>query len=247
MNKKKKTGLIWVIILAIIIFFVFRKQIFPPHHFKKYKEFGIYLPTKYNVHGIDVSHHQGEIDWKLVSDMLVDSINIDFAFIKATEGKSHVDSEFKQNWSETKKVGITRGAYHYFKPKVDGVTQALHFYNQVKLEKGDLPPVIDIEETGGCTSNQLVSNLKKMMKQLETTYEVKPILYTFHDFYDQHFKGIFDDYPLWIAHYYVLKPESNMWNFWQLHDKSKVSGINTPVDFNVFNKDLESFKRLLIK
>lgn len=234
-------------LIGISLFVIFRKDFFTPPSHKKYDEFGIYLPVKYQVHGIDVSHHQGQINWELVSKMQVDSVNVDFVFIKATEGRNHKDRKFKRNWKHSKKQKLIRGAYHYFKPHVDGVVQAKNFCNSVTLSKGDLPPVIDVEEIGNLSSKELVKRVKAMVKYLENKYGVEPIIYTFHDFYKLHFKGEFDNYPLWIAHYYVRKPKNQLWNFWQLSDRATISGIDTPVDFNVFNRDKQAFKRLLIQ
>lgn len=230
-----------------MVYFVYDKYSKKSKSYVKYDEFGIFLPTKYKVHGIDVSHYQGKINWKLVSEMKVDSVDIDFVFIKATEGVSFQDKNFNKNWKGIKEHKMIRGAYHYFKPKLDGKRQAKHFCNIVKLKKGDLPPVIDIEETQGLSSSKIYKEVKEMADYLENQYQVKPIIYTYHDFYKLHFKGKFDHYPIWIAHYNVQKPESNLWNFWQLSDKSRVSGIHNYVDFNVFNRDLNSLKRLLIK
>lgn len=218
-----------------------------PIHYKRYHEFGIKIPTQYKVHGIDVSHHQGRINWEMVKQMKDKDLSLDFAFIKATEGRMHKDRRFKYNWKNAQEQQITRGAYHYFKPNLKAAVQANHFIRTVTLEKGDFPPVIDIEENGNVSSAQLMKGLKLYADLVEKHYGVKPIIYTYHDFYKQNFDDTFDDYTLWIAHYFVKSPNNKSWNFWQHNDRGRVSGINTPVDFNVFNRDLESMKGLLIK
>ena len=222
------------------------EQIFPVNH-KTYSQFGIKIPTQYKVHGIDVSHHQGSINWKMVKQMRDKDLKIDFAFIKATEGITHKDSRFRYNWTKAKEQKIIRGAYHYFKPHQKGEIQANHFIRNVKLKKGDFPPVIDIEERGNISSERLMKGLLICAKKLEKHYGVKPIIYTYHDFYKLNFDNTFNQYPLWIAHYYVQKPNNQQWNFWQHNDKGRVSGINYPVDFNVYNKSLEEMKSYLIK
>ena len=212
-----------------------------------HKEFGIRIPTKYSVHGIDVSHHQGKIDWKKVKAMNDKGVTLDFVFIKATEGQSYSDNKFNYNWKKSKENGIIRGAYHYFKPNVDGAIQAKYFISKVELVKGDLPPVIDVEEIGNVSKSKLMKEILKFAKVIELKYKVKPIIYTYHDFYKLNFDKTFKDYKLWIAHYYVRKPYNNSWNFWQYTDKGKVSGINYPVDFNVYNRSLEKMKLILVK
>lgn len=247
---------IFVWLFLIINFFYVANEFYPlrdvyeklfPIHYKSYSEFGIRIPTQYKVHGIDVSHHQGRINWEMVNKMKDKDLSLDFAFIKATEGLSHKDRRFKYNWKNAKSQKIIRGAYHYFKPNVKAVKQANHFIRTVTLQKGDFPPVIDIEEKGNVSSAQLMKGIKIFADLVQKYYGVKPIIYTYHDFYKQNFDNTFDNYTLWIAHYYVKSPDSKAWNFWQHNDKGTVSGINTPVDFNVFNRDLEQMKRELIK
>lgn len=222
------------------------EQIFPVHY-KSYTQFGIKIPTQFTVHGIDVSHHQGPINWKMVSDMRDNELKLDFVFIKATEGITHKDSRFDYNWKNSKRNKMIRGAYHYYKPNAKGEEQANHFIRNVKLVQGDFPPVIDVEENGNVSSKRLMEGLMKCALKLEKEYGVKPIIYTYHDFYKQNFDASFNDYPLWIAHYYVKKPNTKQWDFWQHNDRGRVSGINHPVDFNVHQGSLEELQLLLIK
>ncbi|MFT6002758.1 MAG: lysozyme, partial [Flavobacteriales bacterium] len=152
---------IFVWLFLITNFFYVANEFYPlrdvyeklfPIHYKSYSEFGIKIPTQYKVHGIDVSHHQGRINWEMVNKMKDKDLSLDFAFIKATEGLSHKDRRFKYNWKNAKSQKIIRGAYHYFKPNVKAVKQANHFIRTVTLQKGDFPPVIDIEEKGNVSS-----------------------------------------------------------------------------------------------
>ncbi|MEN8928018.1 MAG: glycoside hydrolase family 25 protein [Flavobacteriales bacterium] len=245
---------VWLFLIAN--FFYVANEFYPlrdlyekvfPIHYKSYAEFGIRIPTQYKVHGIDVSHHQGRINWKMVKQMKDRDLSLDFVFMKATEGGSHKDRRFKYNWRNAKSNGLIRGAYHYFKPNVKAAQQAKHFIRTVKLLKGDFPPVIDIEERGSVSTAKLMKGLKIFADELEKHYGVKPIIYTYHDFYKQNFDYTFKDYTLWIAHYHVRSPDNKTWNFWQHSDRGTVSGINYPVDFNVFNRDMETMKGLLIK
>ena len=201
------------------------------------------------MHGIDVSHHQDNIDWDAVKAMQVKNIKIGFAFIKATEGLGRVDNAFRRNWLNAKQAGIPRGAYHFFISSKSGKAQAENFIETINLEKGDLPPVLDIETANGASVEDLQQRVKDWLDIVQQFYKVKPIIYTNVDFYDNFLAGKFDDYPLWVAHYLVQdKPRiQRNWIFWQHNEKGHVNGINANVDFNVFNGDSLAFRKLLLK
>jgi lysozyme len=214
-----------------------------------YEAFGIYLPQGYSIHGIDVSNYQSTVYWPLVKAMHVDTVAIGFAFIKATEGLNDVDKRFAKNWLATKQVQMPRGAYHFFLATKSGSKQANSFIKQVNLATGDLPPVVDIEHLYGVSAKNMRTRLKECLTTLEAHYHVKPIIYTYVSFYNSYLGKEFDNYPLWVAHY--LEPDkpkiSRDWVFWQHSERGSVNGITTNVDFNVFNGDSTTFKKLLIK
>lgn len=213
-----------------------------PVHYTEYKNFDIRIPGEYEVHGIDVSRWQRKIDWKRVKNMQVGAVNFDFTFIKATEGTWMVDPHFKSNWENSRKNGLIRGAYHFFIPHLNAEHQAKHFIRTVKLKSGDLPPVVDIEETFGMSAAQIRKGTKQFMDLLEAHYKIKPILYTNRAFYKKYFadEPEFKPYILWIAHYHVDEltlPDASTWHFWQHSDRGRVNGIQEKVDFNVFSGD----------
>lgn len=217
-------------------------------NFVRYNAFGIEIPVSYDIHGIDVSHHQAVINWTEVKDMNVENMRLQFAFIKATEGQGNVDRLFKRNWYKAREVGITRGAYHFFIATKSGKKQADNFIAQVTLEPGDLPPVLDVEQTYGVKVKDLKLRVKEWLQVIENYYKVKPIIYTNVDFYKNYLGEEFDSYPLWVAHY--LQPQkpriARPWTFWQHSETGRVNGIYNKVDFNVFNGDSLAFKNLLI-
>lgn len=217
--------------------------------FVRYPAFGIDIPVNYTIHGIDVSRHQSIIDWKDVKAMRIQNIQIGFGFMKATEGVQSVDGRFRKNWFEAKKAGIPRGAYHFFNAGKSGKAQAENFIETVNLEKGDLPPVLDVEQIRGTSVANLQQRVGDWIKAVESHYKVKPIIYTNADFYKNYLAGKFDEYPLWVAHYLVKdKPRIKRdWVFWQHNETGRVNGINAFVDFNVFNGDSTDFENLLIK
>lgn len=216
--------------------------------FVVYKEFGIPIPSNYAIHGIDVSRYQERISWDAVHRMEVDYIKLGFVFIKATEGTGRTDPYFQRNWKRSKEAGMVRGAYHFFIATRDGAEQAKNFVHSVKLQSGDLPPVLDVEKTFGVAPALLRKEVQKWCAYIESYYGVKPILYTNADFYTNYLQGYLDNYPLWVAHY--LQPHqpriTRDWAFWQHSESGTVNGIYGKVDFNVFNGDSVAFRSLLV-
>jgi lysozyme len=181
--------------------------------------------------------------------MNVKNIRLGFAFIKATEGIENDDAQFNRNWKKAKANGITRGAYHFFIATKDGKMQAENFIKKVNVETGDLPPVLDVEHTYGLPYEVVKKEVRAWLETVENYYKAKPIIYTNVDFYNRCLGKEFDDYPLWVAHYYEpSQPRIKRgWVFWQHSDEGRVNGIIPKVDFNVFAGDSIEFRNLLVK
>ena len=248
-KKKLKQGTISVIVLiaaGIIALLLYK---YMEDNYIRYGNPGILVPDKYSFHGIDVSHHNGNINWKGVQQMSYEDISVRFIFMKATQGANFIDARFSNNWRNAKKAGIPRGAYHYFIPSVKIEDQIRNFRTTVRLSKGDLPPVLDVEQTDGLPMDELKKRVIKWLNAAEKVYGVKPILYTYATFYRDYLSPELDEYPLWVAHY-ALRTDPNInrnWHFWQLSDRSNIDGISTFTDFNVFNGDSVAFNKLIIK
>lgn len=254
-GKRKLFFTLFFIVLACIISPTVRYYVTSvveyPIHYKEYREFGIRIPTSYDVHGIDVSRWQSRMDWGRVQAMKVGDIRLTFCFIKASEGGFKKDREFDRNWAAARKNGILRGAYHYYKPAHSPTLQTWNFKRTVALQKGDLPPVLDIEETGGQNRADLLKNAKIWLDDIEARYGVRPIIYTNKDFYLKYFhkEPQFEKYRLWIAHFHVNNldmPKGVKWHFWQHSDSGNVNGTNENVDFNVFNGDSAELRQLCL-
>jgi lysozyme len=255
-KRKKKSNIGWKIFIglgiacAVLILVIVGYEWWDARKtsFIKYDAFGIEIPTNYRIHGIDVSKYQQRIDWESVKEMKVEDVWISFAFIKATEGNNNKDVFFKRNWKHCKDVMLSRGAYHFFIGTKSGKTQAENFIKHVELESGDLPPVLDVEQSNGVPGDKLRQRVKEWLITVENHYGIRPIIYTNVDFYKFYLKDEFDDYPLWVAHY--LQKERpriyRKWHFWQYSELGRVNGIASKVDFNVFNGDSTEFKKLLI-
>jgi lysozyme len=253
-SRGKKKLLRWVVgltllaILALAGWLTYQWLAYRKAKFTKYPEFGITIPTEYSIHGIDVSRYQNIIAWEEVKKMNVRDVQLGFAFIKATEGIGNTDPQFIRNWRRAKSNDIIRGAYHFFIASKDGKMQAENFIKRVELESGDLPPVLDVEQRFGTSKQQLQREVKEWLTVVENYYHVRPIIYTNVDFYNQNLGSTFDDYPLWVAHYYQQEQPriTRQWDFWQHNDQGNVNGIVSKVDFNVFHGDSLEFKSLLL-
>lgn len=206
-------------------------------------------PSKdeYPVRGVDVSHYQGAIDWDLLT-----SHDIDFAFIKATEGAKYVDDRFEYNYENSQKSGIAVGAYHFFSYDSPGLLQAENFINTVKPFEGMLPPVIDLEFYGDKQRNlpeskDVNEQLDILLAELEKHYGLKPVIYATHKSYSLYLSDRYNEYDIWIRSVFT-KPvlcDKRSWTFWQYTDKEKLSGYNGEesfIDMNVFNGSLKQFK-----
>jgi lysozyme len=247
-----KEGLLFIAIAVIVTFLTFNwyySSVSGEPVNDTYTEFGIQIPGNYEIHGIDVSRYQQNVRWEAVKQMKVNDVQLGFAFIKATQGTDRSDPTYSLNWTQAKEASIARGAYHFYNPLQTGKAQAKHFIKTVKLESGDLPPVLDIEVTKGANIKKLIKELKVWLKEVEAHYKAKPIIYTNAGFYNSYLGKEFDDYPLWVAHYQELvQPRvARNWIFWQHSDRGRVNGITAAVDFNVFNGDSTAFKALLLK
>lgn len=191
---------------------------------------------KDRVFGIDVSQYQGEINWRIV-DSIEDNFPLNFVFVRATAGKDKVDLQFKKNWAEAKENNFIRGAYHYYRPNENSKEQANNFIATVKLQKGDLPPVLDIEKL---PKNQSLDSLKKglhrWLEMVDAYYKVKPIIYTGEKYYHDFLKEEFSEYTFWIANYnFFVEQIKEDWLFWQFTEKATIKGINGKVDVNIYN------------
>lgn len=213
---------------------------------------GIYgdakYPSGYSIRGIDISHHQGEINWSKLRHAEIGSEPISFVFVKATEGKGLLDEHFKENFYQARENGMIRGAYHYFLPNISAREQAEHYEREVCLEEGDLPPVLDIEVTGDLTVAQLRDSALVWLRAMERRFGVKPILYTYYNFKKEYLNtDEFTEYPYWIAHYYVdTLHYDGAWKFWQHTDRGKLDGIKGYVDLNCYNGSMYDLKKLTI-
>lgn len=207
-------------------------------------------PMGYNIHGIDISHHQGHIDWELLSNRAtIDECPVRFVMIKATEGSNCVDPMFDYNFTKAHEYGFTRGAYHFFSTLSTAKEQAAYFISKVNLQTGDLPPVLDVEVKPNSQSKESFGrSVLEWLRIVEQHYGVKPILYTsFRYRLDYLNDSVFNQYPYWIAHYNVDSVTyEGPWTFWQHTDRGRLPGIKGDVDFDIYNGSFYALRRMTI-
>lgn len=200
--------------------------------------------------GIDISHYQREKDIKWDSLSVGNrTLSIEFIVMRSTMGNRSKDKNFQNFWVKAKEKKLIRGAYHFYRADEDPVFQANNFLAQVKLESGDLPPILDIEKIPNRKSKEaLIKDLKIWCKIVEEAYGKKPIIYTYYYYYKDYIKGEFDDYPLWLANYNNVPAPAptDDWDFWQFTENGIVYGINSKVDVDIYNGSLWSLKRMTI-
>ena len=190
---------------------------------------------RYNVEGLDVSHHQIRINWKKVDK------KYKFIIMKATEGKDFLDSDFLYNWNNARLNGFTVGAYHFFTMTSGGEAQADFYISKVPYSNRTLPPIIDLEiSTKKYKKSEVLPELKKMIQKLENYYQKKVIFYVNYKTYNSYIKGEFLQNKLWITDYkyYPRIVEDDRWVIWQISKKGRVEGIPGFTDKNVLRKGI---------
>ena len=189
--------------------------------------------TDFPRQGIDVSHHQGRIDWPALPDQ-----GVDFAYIKATEGGDHRDRLFAANWAAAERAGIARGAYHFFTLCRGGAEQAANFIAAVPVDADALPPAVDLEHLGNCSRRLSVeafhAELAVFIQTVEARYRKPVLLYLTEEFDDAYAVSARIRRPLWLRSL-VFEPDfgARPWQVWQVSNFRRLDGIEGRIDWNV--------------
>ena len=246
MNKMKKPKLIvWTIVAILVISLTVAASLlfFGVIHLNNPSS------NDYPVRGVDLSSYQGTVDWKILSEQ-----DIQFAFIKATEGSSSVDPTFRENWTSAAETDLRIGAYHFFSFESSGEKQAELFCNTVSRVSDMLPPVIDVEFYGKFRSEEDIDvpavkkELRVLVDLLSVEFGVKPIIYADDSTYDAIVRDDFSDCNLWFRSVYSHVPSTVPWTFWQYSNRHVLKGYEGEeryIDMNVFAGDTEAFEEAI--
>ncbi len=181
-------------------------------------------------YGIDVSHHQGEIDWRGVA-----SDGITFAYIKASEGGTVEDARFRENWNGADGAGLRRGAYHFFTLCRPGRDQAKHFLRTAPPEPSALPPAVDLELAGNCSGRPsrkaVTAELDAFLAAVERAWGREAVLYVGEDWEDRYPVLARSQRPRWLVSF-LGRPDPR-WTVWQAHWRARVDGVRGSVDLDV--------------
>lgn len=196
-----------------------------------------------HVHGIDMSHYQGEVFW----DVIGNNTKMAYVYLKATEGGDNIDHKYEYNIQLAHRHGIKVGSYHFFRPKTDLTKQLANFVTQCVPSEQDLIPMIDIETKSGLSTEEFCDSLFKFLNMVEEVYKQKPLIYTFTNFYNKYLSGKLHDYKLMIAQYTTREPEiydEHDITMWQYTGKGHIDGVKGYIDKSRFmgNHSLREIK-----
>ena len=189
-----------------------------------------------HVHGIDLSHYQGEVFWETVGE----NTKMAYVYLKATEGGDHIDAQYERNIDLAHRYGLKVGSYHFFRPKTPLATQLQNFITQCRPGEQDLIPMIDVETTGGLPTDEFCDSLLIFLDMVEQAYHQQPLIYTFRNFYNRHLIGQINDYKLMIAMYTEEEPvlaDGRDITMWQYTSHGRIIGIRGSVDKSRFMGD----------
>lgn len=180
-------------------------------------------------YGIDVSHHQGDIDWRAVRDD-----GIEFAFIKATQGATYIDPRFRTNWEAARAAGVVAGAYHFFSLCSSGQAQAEHFVSVAPPAHDAFGPAVDLELAGNCAqrppAGRVTTELASFLRVVGDAWASPVIVYARDDWTDR-YPSRLPGQPRW--RFRLLRRPSNDWLLWQVGGYAHVNGVDGRVDLDV--------------
>lgn len=186
-----------------------------------------------HIHGIDMSHYQGEVFWEAVGN----NTKMAYVYLKATEGGDRIDEMYEYNIQLARQHGVKVGSYHFFRPKTELSKQLANFMAQCRPKDQDLIPMIDIETKSGLSTEAFCDSLMRFLDMVEKAYRQKPLIYTGTNFYNKHLAGKLDGYKLMIAQYTKDEPvlsDERDFTIWQYTGKGHIDGVKGYIDKSRF-------------
>lgn len=228
--KQKLLISISFILVSFLVYFIILQQ--RQHNFI-FSNFGTSMPTTHHTLGIDVSHHQGKIDWNKALNMNISGDSIAFVYLKVSEGTNFKDPRYEENRRTLDRHPVKVGGYHFFSPRSSARAQA-HFFIQ-NFKKTSLLPVLDLEVIAPLDQNTLIDSVQVFINVIHRQLGISPIIYTYESFYTDYIKGsALEAHHFWIAAY---KPNCAICTqdnviLWQFSDQGTINGIHEKVDLN---------------
>jgi len=233
-RKKKSTRQITALLLFLsvlvgsyFVYSTFLKREITPIEFSDLPT----LPPGFKSYGIDISHHQSEVNWDTFFEE--NDSTIQFIYCKVTEGETLIDREWQNNHTRLFKEKMPHGGYHFFRPSIDPVVQANHFLKHYNFNETNLPPALDVE-IEGATDASLIQNMTIWLNLIERATGKRPLIYTSYNFYTEKFKGHFENYKFWVANYsnHAYRFVDDQIIHWQFSETGEIPGIKGFVDLN---------------
>ena len=204
---------------------------------------------KYAVRGVDVSHHNGNLNWKQLKNE-----GVTFAYIKSTEGTSHLDTKYIENYERATQADVKVGTYHFYTFGLDGAMQAEHFIRHARVDNLDLIPAIDVEHSPSNRYSKdkdyvakVIEELQKLEQALFDYYGVHPIIYTNRDCYKHYIKKHFPENLIWMSDLHNEPTiKENEWIIWQFSHTGQLNGAVGDIDLNYFRYSYRQFNKLIM-
>jgi lysozyme len=200
------------------------------------------MASDYDVRGLDLSHHNGKILYEGLD-------TLDFVFLKATEGTTHIDRDFELHYAGFQNKGIALGVYHFFRFDTDGKEQADHFLNRIKGHTFQVPLIVDVEHENNpkVRREKVIQRLNEFMQTIKKKTGQKPIIYTNGDGYSDFVEKEFEDHTLWLSSTNAWRPAMMDCTFWQFNINADLMEITHRADLNVFRGSREEWEGYLKK
>ncbi len=190
--------------------------------------------TCQHIHGIDISHYQGNVFWEAIGN----NSKMYYVYLKATEGGDLIDAKYEQNIQLAHQYGLKVGSYHFYRARTPQEVQLRNFMAQCRPGEQDLVPMIDVETKSGLSNEAFRDSLSKFLILVEKKYKQKPLIYTGANFYDHYLSGgMLDDYKIMIAQYMAKEPvlvDGRDVTMWQYTGKGHINGVNGYIDKSRF-------------
>ena len=235
----KQTLFLFFLFFLLVVVFVRTQRKTTTHRHRPHQD-PWKMASHYSVRGLDLSHHNGKIQYDGLD-------TLDFVFLKATEGITHVDRDFESHYAGFQNKGIALGVYHFFRFDTDGEEQANHFLNRIKGHTFQVPLIVDVEHENNprVRREEVIQRLNEFMAAIKKKTGQKPIIYTNGHGYSDFVEKEFEDHTIWLSSTNTQRLEKSDFTFWQFNIDADLEEITHRADLNVFRGSREEWEEYL--